>query len=147
MKNLKVMIAFILGLILSGGIVYAAVSAKQINYTREDTEIKSVEDALNDLYNKQTHTYKNMITGGNNRNDGITSHKIEYDNDKALIITSQVGLRYAINSTDSFANSYSSVGYLEDNRGLYYTYISLKAGDTIYLQRDTGGKWGYMIFY
>ena len=32
-NNLKVIIAFILGLILAGGIVYAAVSASEVSYT------------------------------------------------------------------------------------------------------------------
>ena len=50
-NNLKVIIAFILGLILAGGIVYAATSAKEVTYTTaKNGNIKNVEDALNDLY-------------------------------------------------------------------------------------------------
>lgn len=50
-NNLKVIIAFIIGLILAGGIVYAATSANQVIYTTtKNAEIQNVEDALNDLY-------------------------------------------------------------------------------------------------
>ena len=53
-NNCKVIIAFILGLILAGGIVYAATSASQVSYTKEGIDVSTVEDALNDLYkNKQ----------------------------------------------------------------------------------------------
>ena len=47
-NNFKVIIAFILGLVLAGGIVYAAVSASEIEYKNG----KSVEQALNELYGK-----------------------------------------------------------------------------------------------
>ena len=54
-NNLKVIIAFIVGVILAGGIVYAATSAKDVTYTTsKNGEIKNVEEALNDLYNKKT---------------------------------------------------------------------------------------------
>lgn len=52
-NNLKVIIAFVLGAILTGGIVYAAVSASEVSYTtNKNANVKSVEDALNDLYAK-----------------------------------------------------------------------------------------------
>ena len=45
-NNLKVIIAFIFGLILAGGIVYATVSASEISYTtNKNAEIKTVEEA------------------------------------------------------------------------------------------------------
>lgn len=54
-NNLKVIIAFILGLILAGGIVYAATSAKEVTYTTaKNGNIKNVEDALNELYAKKS---------------------------------------------------------------------------------------------
>ena len=59
-NNLKVIIAFIFGLILAGGIVYAATSADKVTYTTtKNSEIQTVEEALNDLYNTQ----KNMLNG------------------------------------------------------------------------------------
>lgn len=52
-NNLKFIIGFIVGVILAGGIVYAAVSANQIIYTTDkNANIKTVADALNDLYNR-----------------------------------------------------------------------------------------------
>lgn len=53
-NNLKVIIAFIVGVILAGGIVYATTSASQVSYTTDkNLEINTVAEALNDLYNKQ----------------------------------------------------------------------------------------------
>ena len=45
-KNLKVIIAFIFGIVLTSGVLYATISAKGITYKNG----KNVEDALNDLY-------------------------------------------------------------------------------------------------
>lgn len=45
-NNLKIIIAFIVGVILAGGIVYAATSAEQIDYTTDkNSEIKNVKEA------------------------------------------------------------------------------------------------------
>lgn len=53
-NNLKAIIAFFVGLILAGGIVYAAVTASDIDYTTEkNANVKNVEQALNDLYSKK----------------------------------------------------------------------------------------------
>lgn len=58
-SNLKVIIGFIVGAILTGGIVYAATSANQVAYTTsKNSEINSVADALNDLYNKSKNNGK-----------------------------------------------------------------------------------------
>lgn len=52
-NNLKFIIGFVLGAILTGGIVYAAVSASEVSYTTDiNANIKNVGDALNDLYSK-----------------------------------------------------------------------------------------------
>ena len=57
-NNLKLIISFILGIILASGITVYATSylAKDITYTRENTNVKSVEDALNDLYRNKKET-------------------------------------------------------------------------------------------
>ena len=53
-NNLKVIIAFVLGAILTGGIVYAAVSASEVSYTtNKNASVKNVEQALNELYNRK----------------------------------------------------------------------------------------------
>ena len=55
-NNMKLIIGFLIGMVLTGGIVYAAVSASEVNYTTDkNVEIKNVEQALNDLYNKNNY--------------------------------------------------------------------------------------------
>ena len=63
-NNLKVIIAFILGLILAGGIVYAAtVAANEIEYTTaKNSSIKNVGQALNDLYANRNIENPNSVT-------------------------------------------------------------------------------------
>ena len=54
-NNLKLIIGFIIGVILTGGIVYATVvaSADEVTYTTDkNAEIKNVAEALEDLYRK-----------------------------------------------------------------------------------------------
>ena len=54
-NNLKVVIAFIIGVIISGGVVYAAnISASHVTYEPEDEdwEVSDVNSALNYLYSK-----------------------------------------------------------------------------------------------
>lgn len=72
-SNLKAIIAFIIGVILSGGIVYAAVSAGEVSYTREGTNIKTVADALNNLYNESTKNLSVEIINNSYTNDYITA--------------------------------------------------------------------------
>ena len=59
-NNLKVIIAFIIGIILAGGIVYAATVASGVTYTTaKNSNVKNVEDALNDLYAKLNNELEN----------------------------------------------------------------------------------------
>ena len=51
-NNIKLIIGFFIGLILAGGVVYAAVSASEIGYTRTGSNVKNVSEALNELYTK-----------------------------------------------------------------------------------------------
>ena len=58
-NNFKLIIGFIFGVIITGTIVYAAVSASEINYTTsKNSSVKNVEQALNDLYNKSNNNSK-----------------------------------------------------------------------------------------
>lgn len=53
-ENVRIIIGFIIGVVLASSIaVYAAVNASDVSYTRAGTNIKSVEQALNDLYSKK----------------------------------------------------------------------------------------------
>lgn len=50
-NNLKLVLAFVAGLISAGSIVYAVTAASSIDYTtNKNSQIKNVQDALNDLY-------------------------------------------------------------------------------------------------
>ena len=79
-NNLKVIIAFILGATVAGGIVYAATSASEVTYsTSKNAEIKNVEQALNDLYAKST-TYKKLDTITTANASDILNGKTAYNN-------------------------------------------------------------------
>ena len=80
-NNLKVIIAFLLGTILTGGIVYAAVSASEISYTtNKNANIKYVSEALNDLYTRtNTSAGKTKVLLESNLNTS-TSHSISASN-------------------------------------------------------------------
>ena len=78
MKFLKekkgIIIAFILGLILAGGTVYAVVSASQVIYTTDkNAEIKNVEQALNELYKIKNTTPILVGHGLNSYSSGVTT--------------------------------------------------------------------------
>ena len=53
-NNIKIILAVIVSILATGGIVYAATTANQISYTRSGTGIANVEQALNDLYARNT---------------------------------------------------------------------------------------------
>ena len=77
-SNLKVIIGFIIGVILAGGIVYATVSATEVDYTTEkNTEIKNVSDALNDLYSKLPT--KTLLWTNSNPTENFTGQTITLD--------------------------------------------------------------------
>ena len=56
-NNLKLIIGFVIGVILAGGVAYAAVTASEIGYTRTGTSITNVAQALNNLYEARQRTY------------------------------------------------------------------------------------------
>ena len=135
-NNLKIIIAFIVGVILAGGIVYAAVSAEQIDYTTDkNTEIKNVKEALNDLYNKNTKTPKQVST--------LTTQGATYtfQNDGYILGTCQSSsdgtAHIYFNETEVAENAVFSAAYI------YYptTYrvsVYVPKGTTVY----TREKWG-----
>ena len=70
-KNIKLIVGIIIGAVLISGIsVYATTTylASQVNYTtNKNAEIKSVEQALNDLYTKISNDTDNIvISSGDN---------------------------------------------------------------------------------
>ena len=78
-SNLKLIVGFIVGVILTGGLVYAATSAKDVDYTTEkNSEISTVEEALNDLYSKQSELETKKCASGSGVLD--TTDVIEINN-------------------------------------------------------------------
>lgn len=147
-KKLKIVfIVIIIQLILNGVCIYATYKyfAKDIMYTKKDGVEISVEEAINELYQKKFNEiiYK---FGTNDRNNGIETIEIENDNDNAIIVSGQGGLEYSINSTDNFKRL-TILGHAENGMGFYYSYISLKKGDIVYLRRNTSYKYGYALIY
>ena len=106
-NNLKVIIAFIVGLILSGGIVYAVTSASQVAYTTtKNAEIETVADALNDLYDKSFNTtliWTNSSSTSNFSAQTINLNLTKYD---AVIIQTSYSL-----VPDNTSNYYLEANY------------------------------------
>lgn len=74
-NNIKILIGIIIGIIISGTIVYASgILASQINYNNT-----TVDQALNSLYTTVT-TYKNLTTETTAVNTDIAEGKTAYDN-------------------------------------------------------------------
>ena len=58
-NNKKLILGFIIGIILTSGVVYAAISASDVTYCKDGTNTISVSDALNELYDlSQLHVVK-----------------------------------------------------------------------------------------
>lgn len=73
-NNFKIIIAFIIGVVLAGGIVYAATSASEIEYTVEGrTDINTVADALNDLYINKKISIDNLLNSSIESGDASTA--------------------------------------------------------------------------
>ena len=106
-NNFKLFIGFLIGLILAGGIVYAVVSAGEIEYTtNKNANIKTVEDALNDLYLENLNSYKILETGtfttASTSSDNYTYNTITLKNTYTaeqhaiMIVTSLVSNQYHV---------------------------------------------------
>ena len=110
-KNLKVIIAFILGFILAGGIAYAAVSisAGDIDYTTsKNANIKNVGQALNDLYNKSASS--DLEIDNNYFESSYGTEAAVKSISKVLPIG-----KYIISTADSTGTSWSSTNYSEES--------------------------------
>ena len=60
----KLIIGFILGILLCGGIVYAVnYKASDISYSSDKTTVKNVSEALDELYKKGDNSVKLMEAG------------------------------------------------------------------------------------
>lgn len=104
-NNLKLVIGLIIGAILASGItVYATTTylANQVIYTREGTDIKNVEEALNDLYGKK------ITTKGTEWNSGTLITE-EGDNDVDIgFIPSKIVFTISSDATTCVYNSEKS---------------------------------------
>lgn len=118
-NNFKIFIGFILGVILSGGIVYAVVSANQIEYTREGSNINNVEDALNDLY----ETKSKLILQTDATPSDILKNKKAYSNGELIVGTYEEPAYYFyINTFRGNASSNAGVSIYTSNYREYKYY-------------------------
>lgn len=146
----KIILIIILSIIIASGVsVYATYNylAKDIKYIKTDGTQISVEDALNELYNSNNKlsNFKYEI-GTNNSSSGTETIIIEHDNDNAILTTGQEDLEYSINSTSNFT-SVTASGANNNGMGFYYSILSVKKGDTIYIKRGTNSLFGYALVY
>ena len=89
----EVIIAFIIGSILTSSItVYALTSAKDIEYTR--TGITNVEEALNDLYQKQQNNYNEWVEV----QDGLTGKSSCFESAKLYKCGNLCKISFAIDN-------------------------------------------------
>ena len=84
-NNIKGIIGFLIGVILTGGVAYAATSASKVDYTTPKNEnIINVEGALNDLYSLKTNLdnieISTAVLGSNNSVDPHTFSATEIPN-------------------------------------------------------------------
>ena len=105
-NNFKIIIAFVLGVILTGGIVYAAVTASEIDYTTaKNSSVKNVEQALNDLYSKVNNTSESCEFVG-----AYDTGKIKNSNSGELTISNVAAGKYKIVVMRTSTNGFSEQG-------------------------------------
>ena len=103
MKNKKsIIISFIVGVIISGGIVYAAVSAGQIDYTTsKNVNITNVEEALNDLYKSKKNAKLNIVEIESLKYDPRTNSTVQYWGTKTIDVKDKIA-NYSELTKDNF---------------------------------------------
>lgn len=157
MKNIKLIIGLIIGIIIASGItVYAAINASDINYKNN----KSVADALNDLYTQVPKGTKDITSNGNN----IDVKQYETVNVNATISAQQVATITTRGATYTFQNDGYVVGtctnsgwicfdvYDDDAHNVFYagnnlSKISLYAPkNTVLYTRNDGGSYNLTIY-
>ena len=147
-----------LSIVFNGGIIEKSANAVD-KYENSSANEKNQMEWTQNMFDKFYHNATNrsaynqeengvdIITGFNNNDSGVVSYVVEKDDDHAVICSGQSSLQYSINSQDDFHSDLTLLGSQTDNCGLYYTTISVKKGDTIYLKRNTTRLWGYAILY
>lgn len=143
-NNLKVIIAFIVGVILAGGIVYAAVvSASEVSYTTaKNANITNVQEALNDLYSK------NNVTITSTAISKVASASYTFQDDyKAAIIYIQDNYNSGStwSTTCENANEIYSQNWTSDQG--YTRYILLKdvKKDDVISASHSGNKYSVIL--
>ena len=120
-NNLKVIIAFIIGIVLSGSIVYAInVASSSVSYSRNGSTVLNVEGALNELYTR-ANTWINP-----NNNFG-TPQYYAFGTYKGLC-----------SSTDTSCNSYSDFPTASINE-------NPPTGKNVYAAKYADGGYGVCI--
>ena len=136
-SNLKLIIAFIIGVLLTSGIAYAAVSAREINYTREGTNIQNVEEALNELYSN-TNIELKTLTAYSVPNVLVTSSTVTIE--KAQTAKFVCSIRTGANNSNCkcYVNGTAVVNDTAQTAGNKTTMdeydVELNVGDEVYIE-------------
>ena len=108
----KTIFSFVLGIMLSGGIVYAAsYYAKDISYQSSDAswEVSNVNDAINDLYNMVNNNYNNGYSDGYNDGKEYVKNVSSFD----ILISGNISAT-ASNDTSATAALNTIVRFVHD---------------------------------
>lgn len=166
-KNIRLFIGIIIGMLITGGVVYAVTSASDIGYTRTGTNITNVQEALNDLYSKTNNlTFGNAIHSEtlSNLPDTTRTQQLEITKGKYLVIVKDDAAWYQSNinsiseptltiscaSNNCVLNNIYKVGYSHTNNGnirlttamnIYYAEIK-EDTDTISYSYNFGASAG-----
>ena len=141
-NNLKLIIGFILGVILTGGIVYAAVTASEIDYTTtKNSSVKNVEQALNDLYTKGQAGANHEIACWVGYTNYISGSLIKKENNTATkdlsTPTPNIGDKIRI---ERLANSSQVTCYAVQTGNFRITIVDQNGDPTVYEQYTTAGN-------
>ena len=138
-NNCKIIIGFILGVLLTSSIVYAAVSANQISYTKQGVNANNVSEALNDLYSKISNEEKTITLNGNNtldkyyKNLNVNVSLTHYS--KSSIAASNIGNTTICDFIPQFL--FLKVNYVNGNTNVHYIFWSTDNCQHFYLSTNS----------
>ena len=143
---IALVVAFIVGAVLASGIVYAAVSAHEVSYTRTGTSIKNVEEALNDLYSNTTHG-KTLLWSNTSPNNDFAEQSITLNQSANNFTHIMIYWKDYPSSTETYEHIYRinpwHATYFGDTASGTYVYVrELQVNDTTAYVTTGRHVWG-----
>ena len=154
-NNLKLIIGFVIGAVLTGGIVYAAVtSATEITYsTNKNEEVETVADALNDLYSIKNNIdmsdagefigrFATSSTFKNNKVAPLTIDNLTVGEKYFMVIlrASTGGTNAVISDPSMSATTFSNMTCTKIIDNCVYNFTPTDTSVTINFGSNTGGN-------